>query len=177
MSPLLVVLNDHLSSSHPFSFFAFPFCFHCVLPQPIHLTASCPISLSSSFLSPPSILGYLFTTSLCHNCLHWSDVAGKCAFQRDRSGQEMFGWFFSHLLVGNGEKLLWSFNASRVCCDEMTREECVGEEKGHEGIGSSNRTVALGFLDTETCWEVTDISRVSGFRKVSAEVFETCFLE
>lgn len=88
MSPLLVVLNNHLSSSHPFSFFALPFCFHCVLPQPIHLTASCPISLSSSFFSPPSILGYLFTASLCHNCLHWSDVAGKCAFQRDRSGQE-----------------------------------------------------------------------------------------
>jgi len=45
----------------------------CLLCFTSTLQTDRPFTLSSSVFSPPSILGHVFTTYLCHVCLYWSN--------------------------------------------------------------------------------------------------------
>ena len=120
-------LTDHLSSSHPL----FVWFFFSALSLIFYLNSSTPpphiISIFFPFL--PSFLGYLFTTSLCHIYLCWSNVAGEVCLSRrwQETGDGDACLVLCLLALGEQEKLHWRvFDTSRVWSEwrDYTRGTC-----------------------------------------------------
>lgn len=121
-----------------------PFCFSCVLPQPIHLTIIL-IFLFSSFHSWPSLHHILLS---CLSSLEWC-CRRMCFVRRWQETEDSDVLLVLLFALREQEKLHWGFWHLKgvQSSDGMTRGECVGEEKGREGICISNSGGGLAFLD------------------------------
>ena len=118
------------TTSHPLIPYLSGF-FFSALSLIFYLNSSTPpphiISIFFPFL--PSFLGYLFTTSLCHIYLCWSNVAGEVCLSRrwQETGDGDACLVLCLLALGEQEKLHWRvFDTSRVWSEwrDYTRGTC-----------------------------------------------------
>lgn len=137
------------TTSHPLIpclsiFFFFHLCF----------TSTHQPSSSSHYLQlfvfPPSFLGYLLTTSLCHIYLCWSNVAGEVCLSRrwQETGDSGACLVLCLLALSEQEKLHWGFwhleGVERVT--GLHEGDVSGKTKARRE--SETVAVALSFLDT-----------------------------
>lgn len=107
-------------------------------------------TLSPSFFFPPSFLGYLLTTSLCHIYLCWSNVAGEVCLSRrwQETGDSDACLVLCLLALSEQEKLHWGFwhlkGVERVT--GLHEGDVSGKTKARRE--SETVAVALSFLDT-----------------------------
>lgn len=107
-------------------------------------------TLSPSFFFPPSFLGYLLTTSLCHIYLCWSNVAGEVCLSRrwQETGDSDACLLLCLLALSEQEKLHWGFwhlkGVERVT--GLHEGDVSGKTKARRE--SETVAVALSFLDT-----------------------------
>lgn len=144
----LLDLTDHLSSPHPLFVL-----FFILLSLMFYLNSSTLLllcTLSPSFFFPPSFLGYLLTTSLCHIYLCWSNVAGEVCLSRrwQETGDSDACLVLCLLALSEQEKLHWGFwhlkGVERVT--GLHEGDVSGKTKARRE--SETVAVALSFLDT-----------------------------
>lgn len=157
MSPLFIDLTDQLSSSHPHSvslvFYLSPSTWPPPAPEHYpHLSFLLLPFLAIS--SPHPSVMFIFTRVMLLENVPREEMTGN------RRQWCLAGFSVCSQGTGKAPLRVLTPQGCAVKWRDDKRGMCWGTRKATRESASATVAVALGFLDAETCWEVTHVSRV-----------------